>query len=47
MPHDSGLHCLDFKEQEEAGVALVTMIQDNFEGFTKKQVECTIKACYF
>ena len=47
MPHESGLHYLDLKEKEEAGVALVTMIGDNFEGYMKKQVEGTIDARLF
>ena len=47
MPHESGLHYLDLKEKQEAGVVLVTTIRDNFEGYTKKQVEGAIKAQRF
>ena len=47
MPHESRLHYLYLKEKEEAGVALVTMIQDDFEGYKKKQVEGAIKAGHF
>ena len=44
MPHESRLHYLDLKEKEEATVALVTMIQDNFKEYTTKHVEGAIKA---
>ena len=44
VPHKSRLHYLDLKEKQEAGIALMTMIQDNFEGYMKKQVEGAIKA---
>ena len=44
IPHESGLHYLDMKEKEETGIAHVTMIRENFEGYTKKQVEGTIEA---
>ena len=45
IPHESGLHYLDLKGNEEAGVALVTTTRENFKGFMKKQVEGSIKAC--
>ena len=45
IPHESGLHYLDLKDNKEAGVALVITIRKNFEGNTKKQVEGGIKAC--
>ena len=35
---------MDLKEKQEAGVALVTMIRDYFEGYMQKQVEGAIKA---
>ena len=35
IPHESGLHYLDLKDNEEA----------DFKGSTKKQVEGAIKAC--
>ena len=41
MPHESGLHYLDLKDQHESGVTLVTMIRDNCEGYTKHEVEGT------
>ena len=47
MPHQSGLHYLDLKEKQEAKIALVTMMRDNFEGYMKKQVEGAIKARHF
>ena len=37
---------MDLEDNEEAGVALVTTIRENFERFTKKQVEGAIKACH-
>ena len=43
IPHKSGLNYLDLKDNKEVGVALVATIQENFEGFTKKQVEGAIK----
>ena len=46
IPHKIGLHNLDLKDNEEAGVALVTTIRENFEGFIKQQVEGAIKACH-
>ena len=46
MPHESGLHYLDIKENEEAGIALVTMSRVNSEGYTKRQVEGAIEACH-
>ena len=46
IPHESELHYLDLKDNEEAGVALVTTIRENFEGYTKKQVEGAINACH-
>ena len=47
IPHKSGLHYLDLKNNEEDGTALVTTIKENFERFTKKQVEGAIKAHCF
>ena len=47
IPHESGLHYLDLKGNEEDGIALVTTIKENFEGFTKKQVEGAIRAHCF
>ena len=47
VPHENRLHYLDLKEKEEAGVALVTMIRDNFKGYRKKQEEGAIKAQCF
>ena len=44
MLHESGLHYLDLKDQHESGVTLVTTIRDNFEGYTKHEVEGAIKA---
>ena len=38
QPHESGLPYLNFREQAEAGMALITTICDNFEGYTKKQI---------
>ena len=46
FPHESGLHYLDLKDHKEAGIALVTTIRENFEEYTKKQVEGAIKACH-
>ena len=37
---------MDLKDHEEAGIALVTTIRENFKGYTKKQVEGAIKAHY-
>ena len=39
MPHESGLHYLDLKDNEDAAVALFMMIRENFEGYIKKQLE--------
>ena len=39
IPQESGLHYLDPKDNEKAGVALVTTIRENFEGYMKKIVE--------
>ena len=47
MPHESRLHYLDLKENEEAGIALVTTTRENFEGYTKKQVKGTINGRQF
>ena len=47
IPHESGRHYLDLKDKEEEGTILVTTIRENFEGYTKKQVEGAIKACHF
>ena len=44
VPHESGLHYLNLKDQHESGVTLVTTIKDNFEGYTKHEVERTVKA---
>ena len=44
IPHESGLHYLDLKDQQESGVALVTTIKNNIEGYTKHEVEGAIKA---
>ena len=44
MPHESGLHNLDLKKNEEAGLALFTRVGENFEGYTKKQVKGAIEA---
>ena len=44
MPHKSGLHYLDLKKNEEAGIAFVTTVRDNFEGYSKKQVKGAIEA---
>ena len=35
VPHESGQHYLDLKKNEKAGIALVTMVTENFEGYTK------------
>ena len=40
----SRLHYHDLKENEEAGIALVTMVWENFKAYTKKQVEGAIEA---
>ena len=45
MPCKSGLHYLDLKDKNEVGLALVTKVRENFEGYIKKQVEGAIKAC--
>ena len=45
MPYESGPHYLDLKENEEAVIALVMTIRETFEGYTREQVEGTIKAC--
>ena len=47
IPHESSLHYLDLNDKEEEGTNLVTTIQENFQGCTKKQVEGAIKACQF
>ena len=47
IAHESGLHYLDLKNNEDAGVTLVTMIRENFEGYTKKQFDGGIKAHCF
>ena len=47
IPHESGLHYLDMKNNEKVGIALVTTISKNFEGVVKKQMEGAIKACCF
>ena len=39
IPHESGLHYLDHKDQHESGVVLVSMIRNNFEGYSKHEVE--------
>ena len=39
------LHYLDLECKKEIGMALVMMVQENFEGYTKKQVESAIKTC--
>ena len=44
IPHKSGLHYLDLNDNEEVATAMVMMIKENFEGYTKKQVEGAIKA---
>ena len=43
MPHESRLHYLDLKEKEEAGVALVTMIRNNFEGSFSSDIGTSLK----
>ena len=35
IPHESGLHYLDLKDQHESAVALVMTIRNNFKGYTK------------
>ena len=47
MPCESRLHYLDLKENEETGIALVTTVRENFEGYTKKEVKGTIHARQF
>ena len=47
MPQESRLHYLDLKGNKEAGIALVTTIRENFEGYIKKQVEGGINARQF
>ena len=36
IPHQSGLHYLDLKNNEEDEIALVTTIRENVEGLMKK-----------
>ena len=45
--HESGIHYLNLKKNKEYGLALLTTIRENFEGFIKKQVEGAIKAHCF
>ena len=45
IPHNSGLHYLELKDNEEAGVTLVATVRENFEEYTRKEVEGAIKAC--
>ena len=44
MPHENGLHYLDLKDKHESGVELVTTIRDNFDGYTKHEVEGAVRA---
>ena len=44
VPHESGLHYLNLKDQHKSGVTLVTMIRNNFEWYTKHEVEGAVKA---
>ena len=45
IPHESRLHYLDLEDQHESRVALVTTIRENFEGYTKYEVEGATRAC--
>ena len=44
MPHENGLHYLDLKKNEKAGIVLIAMVRENFKGYTKKQVKGAIEA---
>ena len=44
LPHFNGLHYLDMDRGEESAVTLVTTVQDNLQGYSKKQVEGAKKA---
>ena len=46
IPHESRLHYLDLEDQHESRVALVTTIRENFEGYTKYEVEGATRACW-
>ena len=47
VPHETRLHYLDLEAQHESGLALVTTIRNNFEGYTKQEVEGAISAHHF
>ena len=37
---------MDIKDNKDLSIDLVTMVRENFEGYTKKQLEGAIKACH-
>ena len=42
--HENWLHYLDMNDEEELAITLVTTIRDNFQGFSKKEIEGAIQA---
>ena len=43
-PHENRLYYLDMNPDDQQAITLVTTVRDNFEGFTKKEIEGAIKA---
>ena len=41
--HKNGLHYLELNKEENSGIPLVTTVQKNYKGYTKKEIEGAIK----
>ena len=39
QPHKKWLHYMDLKEEENSGITLVTAVRENYQGFSKDEIE--------